>query len=255
MQLCDSHCHLDFSEFDNDRDEIVASCRVQGVTRMIIPGVTRDTWDRLLECCKRYEGLYPALGLHPYFLREHKDSDLIELAGYVRRFSPVAIGEIGLDYAIKDLDRQMQIKYFSQQLKLAGELSLPVIIHARKAHDDVLSLLRQYRINRGIIHAYSGSEDQAMRYIELGFMLGFGGAMTWNRSTRLQSLAANLPLESIVLETDAPDMPPEGHQGKRNSPQYLPGIMARFCQLRYESCEKIAMQLTQNVNKTFGLPI
>ena len=255
MELCDAHCHLDFSEFDEDRDEIIALCRVQGVTRFVIPGVTRATWDRLLSTCERYDHAYPALGLHPYFISEHNDTDLADLKTYVSEHKLYAIGEIGLDYVVENLDKTSQQHFFTEQLKIASECSLPVIIHARKAHDDVLSLLSRYKINKGVIHAYSGSEDQAIRYINQGFMLGFGGAMTWTRSTRLQSLVANLPLASIVLETDAPDMPPEGHYGQRNSPEFLPEIFQKLCQLRYESPEQISAQLTQNVNKVFNLPI
>ena len=253
--LFDSHCHLDFSEFDIDRDEVVSNCQQSGLTGIIVPGVSRDSWDNLLEVCQRYPLAHAALGMHPYFLARHSLSDLDILQDYIVQHNPVAIGEIGLDYAMPELGREEQRLFFESQLKLAKLTNLPVIVHARKSHADVLEAIKRSGVRSGVIHAYSGSEQQAIEYTRLGLKLGFGGAMTWARSTRLRSLASNLPLESVVLETDSPEMPPEGRQGTRNSPEYLPEIFELFCSLRYESKEEIATQLMRNVNKVFCLPI
>src|SRR5690554_1298698 len=229
MLLIDSHCHLDFPVFDQDRAAVIASSHALGVSKMIVAGVTRQHWPRLWQTVESNSGLYGALGLHPYFLAEHQDTDIQalkeQLSQYAGHPKLCAVGEIGLDFFLKDLDRERQIDLFEQQLSLAAEFKLPVIIHARRANAQITACLKAAKLPRaGIIHAFSGSYEEAMEYIKLGFLLGFGGAVTWPRATRLQSVLQRLPIEHIVLETDSPDMPPEWLAGERNSPEQLPGI-------------------------------
>ncbi len=254
MRLFDSHCHLDFPEFDADRDTILRHCRELGITGIVIPGVTQSGWARLCSLCATHRGLlHPALGLHPLFLEQHRESDLEKLAEEVRNRHPVAIGEIGLDYYVAGADRERQRDYFEAQLAIARDAGLPVILHVRKAHDMVLHILRRYRLKGGIAHAFNGSRQQAERYLELGFKLGFGGAVTYPRAKKLRRLVQELPLEGMVLETDAPDMTPVAHRGQRNQPDYLPEILEVVARLRQDSPDRIAAQTTENAITLFAL--
>ena len=208
MALIDTHCHLDLDDFDQDRRKVLENTRKSGVCGIVIPGVNRVGWPGLVALCDTAADLYPALGLHPFFVEHHQPGDLALLQQLIERHQPVAVGEIGLDFYRPDLPREKQLTLFEQQLAIARVADLPVILHNRKAHDQMLSLLKKNRVKGGICHAFNGSFQQAQQYIDLGFKLGFGGMLTYERSTRLRKLAAGLPIDSIVLETDAPDMPP-----------------------------------------------
>jgi TatD DNase family protein len=253
MNLIDSHCHLDFEVFDHDRDVVLNNCQTLGVNNIIVPGVTADTWNKLLSVCQSSNNLHPALGLHPMFMAEHQAKHIALLNDYVAKFNPIAIGEIGLDFYVPEHNKQSQIELFEKQLIIANDANLPVILHVRKAYDQVLSLLIKHKINRGIVHAFSGSEQQAQLYIKQGFLLGIGGALTHDRATKLRSLFGNLPLTSIVLETDAPDMPLSGQQGQRNTPENICTIVATLAELRTESIEQIADISSQNVRKALSI--
>ncbi|MDH5786041.1 MAG: TatD family hydrolase [Chromatiales bacterium] len=247
VELFDTHCHLDVSEFDADREAVLVRARAAGVTRMAIPAVDAAGWPALLELCRREEGLYPALGLHPVYIDSHSNDDIDELRRLVEQEKPVAIGEIGLDFYVPGLDRERQQWLFEQQLQIAAEFELPVLLHVRKAHDQVLATLKRTKFpHGGIAHAFNGSLQQAEQYIAMGFKLGFGGMLTYERSTKLRALAAQLPLESLVLETDAPDMSPAAHHGERNSPEYLPEVFSELVLLRADSPDQLARQLMSN---------
>lgn len=247
MEIIDSHCHLDVVDFDADRDTVLADCRAQGVSRIVVPGIVAPGWDKLLQVCRQHKGLYPALGLHPVYVDEHGADDLKILEQcLVDASDVVAVGEIGLDFFLVDLDRQRQIELFEAQLAIAQTAALPVILHVRKAHDQVVSILKRFRPKGGIVHAFNGSLEQAQQYIGLGFKLGFGGMITYERSRKLRSLAKQLPLESLVLETDAPDMSGQPCRGQRNSPQYLPQYLAVLAEVRGEPAEHVAAVTTQN---------
>lgn len=251
--LTDTHCHLDFPEFDQDREYIIRQCLEQHISTIVVPGVSQKHWPRLLTICHQLDGLYPALGLHPCFLHDHQPSDLTLLAQHCESKSVIAIGEIGLDFYVAGLDRNSQRHYFSEQLQIARQYQLPVLIHARKSHDEILRFLKSITVKAGIIHAYSGSYEQAKEYLKLGFKLGFGGAFTYPRATRLRSLVARLPLDAWVLETDAPDMSPVNHRGQRNSPRYLTEIASTFIDL-YDNpveAEQVLQQLQQNAQAVF----
>ncbi len=253
MELFDTHCHLDVEDFDTDRQAVLARARDNGVRGIVVPGVQARDWDRLLEFCGSDADLYPALGLHPLYLDRHRDSDLQRLGEMLATQRPVAVGEIGLDYHVDGLDRDRQRQLFEAQLGIARDAGLPVILHVRKAHDDVLSTLRRIPVKGGICHAFNGSLQQGQRYIELGFRLGFGGMLTFERSSRLRALARELPLEALVLETDAPDMTVAQHRGERNSPEYLPYCLAALAEVRGEQPEQVAGQTTANAYSVLGL--
>ncbi len=244
--LIDSHCHLDFTAFDHDRKQVVQQCQQAGIRQIIIPGVKQCNWPRQLAICSQYSQLHPALGLHPYFLEQHQPQHIVQLHDLVAQQRPVAIGEIGLDFLLPQLAKETQQKYFVEQLEIARQFNLPVIIHARKSHDQIIQCLRQFNLCGGIIHAFNGSLQQAQHYISLGFKLGFGGMLTYPRSTRLRQLAAKLPLTSLVLETDAPDMTVARHQGQRNSPYYLIDCLTALAKVRDQPAATIAAQTSSN---------
>ena len=212
----DTHCHLDAAEFDADLDAVRQCARDAGVSLCVIPAVERANWARVREVAHRYGDVY-ALGIHPLYVPQAQDEDLQALDELLTasRGDPrlVAVGEIGLDYFVPALcepdQREKQWHFYTAQLKLALKHSLPVILHVRRSADMLLKGLRQTQVQGGIAHAFNGSLQQAQAFIDLGFVLGFGGAMTFERATQLRHLAATLPLSAIVLETDAPDIPPQ----------------------------------------------
>jgi TatD DNase family protein len=256
MLMIDSHCHLDFPAFDHDRAAMIARSQALGVKKMVVVGVTRQHWPRLWNTVENTAGLYAAFGLHPYFLAEHQDKDIQALVEQLSRYQDhpklCAVGEIGLDFFLKDLDPKQQIRLFEQQVAVAAEFNLPVIIHSRRANAQVTAILKQAKLPRaGIIHAFSGSYEEALEYIKLGFLLGFGGAATWPRATRLQTVLRQLPIEHIVLETDSPDMPPEWLAGQRNSPEHLPQICQHLAQTYGISAQDFAAHTTLNAQRLF----
>ena len=253
MELIDSHCHLDVSDFDADRSAVLQRTRQQGVTGIVVPGITSAGWERLWQLCRNEPGLYPAFGLHPVFLQQHTADDLPALESLLGQHPVVAVGEIGLDYAVDGLDREAQQALFEAQLVIARDAGLPVILHVRKSHDQVLATLKRIRVCGGICHAFNGSLQQASLYQELGFKFGFGGMLTFERSTKLRALAKALPVESLVLETDAPDMTVMQHRGERNSPEYLPYSLAALAGVRDEEAEELARITTANVCEVLNL--
>ncbi|OGT21219.1 MAG: DNAase [Gammaproteobacteria bacterium RBG_16_57_12] len=253
MELIDTHCHLDVSDFNADRDVILARCRALGITRIIVPAVDAEGWPQLLALCRRQPGLYPALGLHPLYIDKHTDQHLADLERRLSGNNVVAVGEIGLDYFVEPTDKNRQQALFEAQLALARTANLPVLLHVRKAHDQVLATLRRLRVRGGIAHAFNGSRQQADQYLALGFKLGFGGMLTYERASRIRALARQLPLEALVLETDAPDMAVSAHQGERNSPEYLPDCLKALAELREEPVEQLAVQTTRNAMEVLRL--
>lgn len=253
MELFDSHCHIDVAAFDGDRAQVLAQARAAGVRDMLVPGVTRASWPGLTALCADDPGLHAALGLHPVYLAQHRDSDIADLAQQVARLRPAAIGEIGLDWQIKTLDRGRQQHLLEAQLAIAEDRQLPVALHVRKAHDPMLETLRRFRLQGGFCHAFNGSLQQAERFLAMGFKLGFGGMLTFERSNHLRRLAAELPLSAIVLETDAPDMTVASHQHQRNSPAYLPEVLAVLAELRNEDVTEVAATTTANARSVLDL--
>lgn len=250
--MIDTHCHLDATEFDADRAEVVARALALGVEQIIVPAVSAHNFAEVQATCVTYPQCRPALGLHPIFAMQHQPEDLIILRSVVVAARPVAIGEIGLDLFVRDVNMTQQLYYFTEQLKIAGEFDLPVLLHTRRANDEIMKQLRRFNIHRGIAHAFSGSLQQADAFIKQGFKLGFGGAMTYPRATNLRKLAAELPLESLVLETDAPDMSPIWAHGQRNSPEYIPKIAQVMADLRGVSLATIIQATTQNAWAVFN---
>ncbi|HET7832574.1 MAG TPA: TatD family hydrolase [Gallionella sp.] len=247
MQFIDTHCHLDAAEFGTAQGMIVQAAREAGVDRMVIPAVDSNNFNPVHRLCTEYPCCSPAYGIHPMYVDTANPNDLSVLREYLGLTGTVAVGEIGLDFFISNFDQARQEYFFAEQLKLAREYDLPVLLHIRRAQDTVLKHLRQIRARGGIAHAFNGSRQQADEFIRLGFKLGFGGAMTYSRATRLRELAATLSLDSIVLETDAPDIPPVFlESGQPNKPEYLPRIAQVLAELRGISLEEAAEATTAN---------
>ncbi|MDH5395269.1 MAG: TatD family hydrolase [Gammaproteobacteria bacterium] len=248
MEIIDTHCHIDVTDFDSDRNAVLEQCHSLGIEKIIVPAIESATWPGLLELCRTNKGLYPALGLHPVFIEHHQAENIQQLEELLENTSPVAIGEIGLDFYLKELDKEKQQVLFEQQLLIAKNHDLPVILHVRKAHDQVLQCLNKIKVKGGFCHAFNGSLQQAEKYIALGFKLGFGGTLTYENATKIHALAKALPLQSIVLETDAPDMVVESHRGQRNSPAYIVDALNALAKIRNEDIHILATQTTRNVN-------
>ena len=256
----DSHCHLDAPEFDADRDGVVARARQAGVTQLVLPAVAAFDFDTVRELAHRHGFAY-ALGIHPLYVTQAQEQDLTLLAAQLEahRDDPrlVAIGEIGLDFFVPGLDPARQQQFYLEQLKLARRFDLPVLLHVRRSADQLLAGLRRLPVAGGIAHAFNGSDQQAQRFIELGFKLGFGGTLTFERSLQIRRLAADLPADSLVLETDAPDIPPhwlyktaeqraQGERG-RNEPAELPRIAETLAEVRGWSLAETRERTSANV--------
>jgi TatD DNase family protein len=254
MELFDSHSHLDVAEFDTDRDAALARARGAGVTRQVVPAIGVAGFAKLRDLCNSQAGLYPAYGLHPMFLADHRPEHLGELATWIQHERPVAVGECGLDFYVEGLDAGEQRTYFRGQLELAREFDLPVVLHARRAVDEVIATLRSIGNLRGVVHSFSGSVEQAQQLWKMGFCVGLGGPITYPRARRLRELVATMPLEFLLLETDSPDQPLHGHQGARNEPSRLVEVCECVAQLRGVDAAVIAQATTENAVRLFGRP-
>lgn len=256
-ELIDTHCHIDVAAFDADRATVLGAARAAGVVDLVVPAIVSSGWDGLLALCARphpgWPRLHAALGLHPVFLEQHRETDLAALERRLGEQPVVAIGEIGLDHALPGLDRAAQQRLFEAQLAIARAAGLPVLLHVRKAHEEVLALLRRHGVRGGIAHAFNGGLEQGRRYLDLGFKLGFGGMLTFARSTRLHRLAERLPLDGLVLETDAPDLTVATHQGERNSPAYLPEVLGALAEARGLEPIDVAARTSANARAVLGL--
>ena len=253
----DTHCHLDAPEFGDILPEIVSRAVSQGVQAILLPTVQASDWGRAKYLANQYSkqipGLVYTLGIHPLYIKQAQESDLDLLKNQIEqslsdpRF--VGIGEIGLDYFVEDLDPQRQEYFFHAQLDLAEQFQLPVILHVRRSQDAILKALRKRKVPSGIAHAFNGSHQQAEQFIELDFKLGFGGAATYDRALQIHRLLKDLPLDCIVTETDAPDIPPawlKEEGGTFNEPALLPRIAKKLADIRGMSDEAFSNAVWQN---------
>ena len=250
----DTHCHLDAPEFGVEAGEVAARAAQVGVECIVIPAIARDNFQTVRTLAALHANCAYTLGIHPIFVPQAAESDLDVLRDAVReaiddpRF--VAIGEIGLDFFVPGLSdpprRQKQELFYGEQLKIARDFGLPVLLHVRRSQDIILKYLRRIDVASGIAHAFNGSFQQAEEFIRLGFKLGFGGAMTFTRALQILRLAVQLPLEALVLETDAPDIPPAWAHRERNSPEHLPRIGEELAVLRGMQAVEIAQATSAN---------
>ncbi len=253
--MIDSHCHLDLPEFKSDLDDVIMQSTKAGVERFLIPGTTPLGWQRQIAIREAYPQCDLAFGLHPYFLDDIADNAVERLHQFVdqHRKRCIAIGEIGLD-ATRTTSMEKQQQIFHAQLELAQQFRLPVILHHRKTHHLLIEALKTTNFaHGGVIHAFSGSEQVAKQYIEMGFLLGIGGTITYSRANKTRQTVSAISLEHMLLETDSPDMPMQGRQGERNIPAYVTAVIEVLADLKKTTKEKIATQTTKNYLRLFSL--
>jgi TatD DNase family protein len=256
--MIDSHCHFDFPEFDDDREAVWKRATGNGVDQLLIPGTEFHRFSGIQELCKTHPDYYYALGLHPWFLTEQSPQQLEELskliADSVSDNQLVAIGETGLDLAPQILEKvpiALQEECFEFQLQLAQQNKLPVIIHHRRSNNRIIQILKRHPGIRGVIHAFSGSKVEAQTYVDMGFSLGIGGTITYERSQKTRKAIKSVGIEHLLLETDAPAMPLNGRQGQRNSPEFLHEVRSSLAKLMDVSDEIIERVTTDNFMRVF----
>jgi TatD DNase family protein len=259
LSFFDSHCHFDFAEFDQSRDIIWSDAQSMGVNQLLIPSVSPGTWKKARLIAENHKGIYWAAGLHPWWIAnyvlipdwETELKKLLEVAQQDKNC--IAIGETGLD-ALIDTSLDIQIRAFELQLEAASQFSKPVIVHSRKTHADLFRIIKNFHsLAGGVVHAFSGSYEQAKLFVDAGFYLGVGGVITYERANKTRDAIKKIPLEYLLLETDAPDMPLQGEQGKINSPTHLLRIANHLAELKQQSLDLIARVTTENANRLFGI--
>lgn len=253
MRLIDSHCHLDAPEFDGDRDAVLARAAENGVVAQIIPAVSASTFPALAALCRDRTNLFAAYGLHPMYLDQHADADMDVVRAQLGAAPAVAVGECGLDFFVEGLDPERQRRLFDAHLRLARDVDLPLILHARRAVDEVIQRLRRIGGLRGVVHSFSGSAEQARQLFQLGFCLGIGGPVTYDRAQRLRGIVAGMPIEHLLLESDAPDQPNASARGARNEPTAIVEVAQVIASLRGVDATDIAAATTANAVRLFRL--
>jgi TatD DNase family protein len=257
-RFVDTHCHFDFPPFTGDETQSIERAAQAGIHAMIVPAIEVDRFERVLDLARRHDALYAALGLHPIVIEHHLDEhlDVLDAALQTRENKLVAMGEIGLDLYRDNPQFERQQTILDAQLRLAKRHDLPVILHSRRTHDKLAMHLKRIDLPRkGVVHGFSGSLQQAQRFIELGYKIGVGGTITYPRASKTRDVMAQLPLSALLLETDAPDMPLNGFQGRPNRPEQAARVFATLCELREEPETEIADALLENTRALFGITL
>jgi len=250
--LVDTHCHLDFPEFDADREAVLERAQAAGVGQILIPGVEIEHSRRSLALAEQFPNVYVAIGLHPNSAAQFSPALLAEIRALANHPKVVGIGEIGIDLYWRKISRTEQEAVFRAQLELADEMGKPVIIHNRDAHAEVMAVLRERRPAAGcVLHAFSGDEAMAEEAVRLGFYLGVDGPLTYKKNDALRAIFAAVPLENILIETDAPYLTPQTHRGKRNEPAYIRYVAEKLADIRQVSLETVAEATTRNAARLF----
>jgi len=256
LTFYDTHCHFDFPPFQGNETESLAQAAAAGVEKIIVPSIAAEYFQRVVGLAHAHQALYAALGLHPIAIDKHDDQHITELETYLQKKSPklIAVGEIGLDLYMPSPQFEKQQRILDAQLLLAKRYDLPVILHSRRTHDTLARHLRRHNLPRvGVVHGFAGSLQQAQSFIQLGYYIGVGGTITYPRASKTRAVMAALPLTSLLLETDAPDMPLNGWQGQPNRPERAALVFRSLCELRTESAQEIAFALQHNAQRLFTL--
>ncbi len=254
--MIDSHCHLNDLRFGSQQQQLIDHAIAAGVTTIVVPAADPADWPLLGQLSDRFDTLHTAFGIHPWYCADADQTTLDRLRQMIEQHPVVAIGECGLDFDRRRLQHapaEQQQRIFQQQIDLARESQLPLIIHSHKSLDQVTRMLRQANASRGVVHRFSGSLQQAQRLIDLGFYIGVAAAITYPAQQRLRKTLAQLPVERLLLESDAPDLPPATHLGQLNRPEYLPEILASLAGLLRIPTAVLAEQTTRNSTALFGL--
>lgn len=255
VPLIDTHCHIDDPVFDPDREARLQRCQDHGLQAIIVPAIHQAQWATQAQIVAESSLLHGAYGLHPCYMDKHALSQVTLLEAALADFHAVAVGEIGLDFFINPHDVADQLQLFEAQVAVARNLQLPVILHARKSHDLMLKVLRQAKLKGGIVHAFSGSLQQAQIFVDLGFLIGFGGGATYDRANKLHTILRNLPLTAIALETDAPDIPPSFSRDQPNTPENLRHIATLLAEIKGVPLQDLAQETTRNAVQLFQLSV
>lgn len=251
--LIDVHCHLDFEAFDIDREQVVQRANDQNISDIIIPGTEKLYWNRIKELCATNKHLHACYGIHPYWVGRHDQQAIKELDSYIENNRPVALGECGLDFRPQQADKQTQLYFFEAQLTIAQDSNLPVVIHSVKATDTVIQTIKKFKGLSGMVHSFSGSAEQAKQLIDLNFFISISGSVTHDNAKKIKHTAREIPLASLLLETDAPDQADKNNIERRNEPAYLINTLNAVAELREISAEAVAEQTTKNAKALFDL--
>jgi len=250
-KIIDTHCHLDFDAFDDDRDEVIHRAIAKNISHIIIPATQKTNWRAIHDLCENSQTLSPCYGFHPYWANEPNNSDIDELETWVNINPCVGIGECGLDYREGQIERKIQLKLFEAQLGIAANNKLPIVIHSINATEDIINLLKKYPDIKGKMHSYSGSYQQAQQLIERDFYISFGGTITYENATKHRATASRIPLTHLMIESNSPDQPDSSHQDERNEPSYIVNVLQCLSDLRVEGIDAITEQTTLNAKRLF----
>jgi len=253
--LIDSHAHLDDKRFDDDRNEIIKNLENNGVELVINPGADIPSSIKSLSLAEEYVNIYAAVGVHPHEVQSMDHNSIETLRSLAKNNKVVAIGEIGLDYYYDFSPRDLQKKWFREQIRLAKELNLPIIVHDRDAHEDIYNIIKEELDGKltGVLHCYSGNIQMAREYIKMGFYLSFGGPVTFKNAKTPKEVVKEVPLSSLLIETDSPYLTPEPHRGKRNEPLYVRHVATTIAYLKEISYEEVIKRTGENTKKLFKI--
>ncbi len=252
--IADSHAHLEMRDFDRDRAEVIKRAEDAGVDLIVTVGTTLDDCRKAVSIAGKFKNVYAAIGIHPHDVKEIDDGTYDSLRTLAKMDKVVAFGEIGLDFFRNLSPREAQIRRFGEQLEVAGEIGLPVIIHDRDAHKETIDMLERWkREQRGIIHCFSGDQGMAAKFLDMGFLISIPGAITFGKSEKLREVVKYIPVASLLLETDAPYITPHPHRGKRNEPAYVVHTARKVAEIKGLSLEELAKVTYQNTKDVFGI--
>ncbi len=251
--LIDCHCHLDSEVFNNDRSKVLQRAKDNGITDIIIPGTEKKHWHRITTLCESQPQLHACYGLHPYWANKHSKHGIEKLQKYIDQHPPVAIGECGLDFRPQQADKKTQQYFFEAQLSLAEDYQLPVVIHSVNATETVIQTIKKFKNLRGMIHSYSGSSEQARQLIDLNFYISISGSVTYDNAKKIRRVARDIPLTSLLVETDAPDQPDMKNVNERNEPAFLINTIKEIARIREETVAIVVAQATDNAKKLFNI--
>ena len=254
--LIDSHAHLDMKDFEKDLEQVLDRAQNGGITHIIVVGIDIPSSFKALELAKRYDFIFSTVGYHPHNADDADSHKLEELSGLVSEPKVIAWGEIGLDFFRNYSPPEKQIEIFEQQLEMAFQFNLPVIIHDRESHEEVFEIIRKKGIKKheGVIHCFSGDYELAMAFIDIGYYISIPGTVTYKNALQIQDVASRIPLERMLIETDAPFLAPVPKRGKRNEPLFVTHIAQKIAKLRGKDFKEVALQTSENAKRLFDLP-
>jgi len=251
--LIDSHAHLEMRDFDRDRNEVIGRATQAGIDLIITVGTTVSDCEKAVLIASQYETVYAAIGIHPHEVKDIDEATYNDLKRLAKAEKIVAYGEIGLDFFRNLSPKDVQIRRFGEQLELANEMGLPIIIHDRESHKETLDMLRGWKGKQGVVHCFSGDYIMAGKCVDMGFYISIPGAVTFGRSEKLQEVVRRLPITCLLLETDAPYLTPHPNRGKRNEPAYVVHTARKVAEIKGLSFEHVASVSSQNARSLFGI--